>query len=86
MSGVKVFGPLEENSAISGAGLVKRTVIVWEILAIGFLQMIVKLKPADLLTATVIFLCSTLTFVKSVPFLMQNTLRFSVYLSVAIYA
>lgn len=38
MSGVIIFGPIEENTAIFGAGLVFRTVIVGEILAIGFLQ------------------------------------------------
>lgn len=37
MSGVIKFGPIEENTAIFGAGLVKRTVFVWEILATGFL-------------------------------------------------
>lgn len=32
-----IFGPMDENTAISGAGLVFRIVTVWEILATGFL-------------------------------------------------
>lgn len=32
------FGPIDENEAIFGAGLVKRTVLVLNILATGFLQ------------------------------------------------
>lgn len=37
MSGVMIFGPMDENTAISGAGLVFRNVIVGEIIATGFL-------------------------------------------------
>ncbi len=38
MSGVMIFGPMEENTATSGAGLAFRTVIVGKILPTGFLQ------------------------------------------------
>lgn len=37
MSGVIIFGPIEENAAISGAGSVFSTVTVGDILATGFL-------------------------------------------------
>lgn len=37
MSGVIIFGPIEENAAICGAGLVLRIVRVGEIFAVGFL-------------------------------------------------
>lgn len=38
MSGVRMLGPLEENTATFGAGLVLEIVIVGDILATGFLQ------------------------------------------------
>ena len=38
ISGVIIFGPMEENTATSGAGLVFRTVVVGKILPTGFLQ------------------------------------------------
>ena len=37
MSVVIIFGPMEENTTISGAGLMFRTVIVGVILPTGFL-------------------------------------------------
>lgn len=37
ISGLIMFGPMEENTAILGAGLIFRTVIVVEIVATGFL-------------------------------------------------
>lgn len=49
------FGPIDENDAIFGAGLVKRTVVVLNILATGFLQQaksfrIVLFRNADFLS------------------------------------
>lgn len=38
ISGVIMFGPMEENTAILGAGLVFRIVTVEEILPTGFLK------------------------------------------------
>lgn len=38
MSGVIIFGPMEENTAIFGAGLVFKTANVCEILATGYLK------------------------------------------------
>jgi hypothetical protein len=38
ISGVIIFGPIEEKAAASGAGLVPTTVTVGYILAIGFLK------------------------------------------------
>lgn len=37
ISGEITFGPIDENIAISGAGLVGKTVTVWYNLATGFL-------------------------------------------------
>lgn len=37
MSGFIMFGPIEENTAIFGAGFVNGSVIVRDILATGFL-------------------------------------------------
>ncbi|KAJ0948693.1 hypothetical protein HanRHA438_Chr01g0030101 [Helianthus annuus] len=39
MSGVITFGPLEEKTAIAGAGLIPTFVTVREILAVGFLEL-----------------------------------------------
>lgn len=45
ISGVIIFGPMEEKAATSGAGLVPTTVIVGMILAIGFLKIEKALEP-----------------------------------------
>ena len=44
-----MFGPFEENAAISGAGLVARTVLVWYMAATGFLYLAKNNKMHELL-------------------------------------